>query len=110
MATLIVHFSIPRFPGTTLFPYTTLFRSPPLLFCLLFVWGGMASGVYPVALSMAGDQFRGTEPVTVNAAQIMGSEEATIELQSRRDLGCPLLLGKKKANDVNSKATRLTAQ
>ena len=34
--------------------------SPPALFCLLFVLGGIASGIYPVALSMAGDRFRGT--------------------------------------------------
>lgn len=42
-----------------------------LLFGLLFVWGGIASGIYPVALSMAGDRFRGTELVTVNAAMII---------------------------------------
>jgi len=29
--------------------------STPVLFCLLFVWGGIASGIYPVALSMAVD-------------------------------------------------------
>ena len=45
--------------------------SRPVLFGLLFVWGGIASGIYPVALSMAGDQFRGTELVTVNAAMII---------------------------------------
>jgi MFS family permease len=39
-----------------------------LLFALLLVWGGMASGIYPVALSMAGDRFRGGELVSVNAA------------------------------------------
>ena len=44
---------------------------PWLLFCVLFVWGGIASGIYPVALSMAGDRFRGTELVTVNAAMII---------------------------------------
>ena len=41
------------------------------LFVLLFVWGGIASGIYPVALSMAGDRFRGGELVSVNAAMIM---------------------------------------
>jgi MFS family permease len=44
----------------------------PLVFCLLFVWGGVASGIYPVALSMAGDQFRGADLVSVNAAMIIG--------------------------------------
>ncbi len=45
--------------------------SPLLLFGLLFAWGGIASGIYPVALSMAGDRFRGTELVAVNAAMII---------------------------------------
>jgi MFS family permease len=45
--------------------------SLPMLLGLLFVWGGIASGIYPVALSMAGDRFRGTELVTVNAAMII---------------------------------------
>lgn len=44
---------------------------PWALFCLLFVWGGIASGIYPIALSMAGDRFREGELVTVNAAIIM---------------------------------------
>jgi MFS family permease len=45
--------------------------SLPMLLGLLFVWGGIASGIYPVALSMAGDRFRDTELVTVNAAMII---------------------------------------
>jgi MFS family permease len=44
---------------------------PPLLLCLLFVWGGIGSGIYPVALSMAGDRFRGADLVAVNAAMIV---------------------------------------
>ncbi len=45
--------------------------STPVLFCLLFLWGGTAAGIYPVALSMAGDRFRGAEMVTANAAMIV---------------------------------------
>lgn len=49
--------------------------SPPLpvrlLFVLLFLWGGIVAGIYPVALGMAGDRFRGSELVSVNAAIIM---------------------------------------
>jgi len=45
--------------------------TPPFLLCLLFVWGGTAAGIYPVALSMAGDRFRGADLVAVNAAMIM---------------------------------------
>jgi MFS family permease len=44
---------------------------PPVVFVLLFVWGGVASGIYPVALSMAGDRFRDGDLVSVNAAMIM---------------------------------------
>ena len=43
---------------------------PPVLFALLLVWGGIASGIYPIALSMAGDRFRGSELVSANAAMI----------------------------------------
>jgi MFS family permease len=53
-------------------PVLAAMSGPPVLvFALLFLWGGMASGIYPVALSMAGDRFRGAELVTVNAAIIM---------------------------------------
>jgi MFS family permease len=45
--------------------------SPLMLFGLLFAWGGVASGIYPVALSMAGDRFRGGDLVSVNAAMII---------------------------------------
>ena len=48
--------------------------TPPLvrlLFVLLFLWGGIVAGIYPVALGMAGDRFRGGEMVSVNAAIIM---------------------------------------
>src|SRR5271166_1019360 len=45
--------------------------SPLAMFGLLFVWGGIASGLYPVALSMAGDRYRGGELVSVNAAMIV---------------------------------------
>jgi MFS family permease len=45
--------------------------SPPVLFCVLFVWGGVAGGIYPVALGMAGDRFRNGELVAVNAAIVM---------------------------------------
>jgi MFS family permease len=49
----------------------SLHVSLPIVFGVLFVWGGVAAGIYPVALSMAGDRFRGADLVTVNAAIIM---------------------------------------
>ena len=42
----------------------------PPLFGLLFVWGGIVSAIYPVALSMAGDRFPPGQLVAVNAAVI----------------------------------------
>ena len=45
--------------------------SAPLLLGLLFLWGGVVAGIYPVALSMAGDRFHGAEQVAVNAAIII---------------------------------------
>src|SRR6266576_5392594 len=66
---------IRRPPRSTLFPYTTLFRSPT----------GDLGSERP-ALSDRGDR-----------ARLPGrSEEHTSELQSRRDLVCRLLLEKKK--------------
>jgi MFS family permease len=43
----------------------------PALLLVVAVWGGVATAIYPVALSMAGDRFRGGELVTVNAAIII---------------------------------------
>src|SRR5207302_3595592 len=66
---------LPRPPRSTLFPYTTLFRSPPPLVppgCRLARWGS------------AGDRISAR------------SEEHTSELQSRENLVCRLLLEKKK--------------
>jgi MFS family permease len=49
----------------------TMTLSTPALFCLLFLWGGSAAAIYPVALSMAGDRFQGSEMMAVNAAMII---------------------------------------
>src|SRR5262245_65091284 len=66
---------IRRPPRSTLFPYTTLFRS-----------GAAPPGVRPL----------GTAPVP--PGQSPRSEEHTSELQSLRHLVCRLLLEKKKKN------------
>src|SRR5690349_25040214 len=69
---------IRRPPRSTLFPYTTLFRSDPEL-------RKTVDGVAVTNLSIA-----------TNEVFAMRSEEHTSELQSRRDLVCRLLLEKKK--------------
>lgn len=43
----------------------------PALYVVLFVWGGLASGIYPVALGMAGERFRGGDLVGINAAIVI---------------------------------------
>src|SRR5690349_23759479 len=70
-------------PRSTLFPYTTLFRSP------------RRAGVR--ALSAAdGQREARPAPLQRMRGQRERSEEHTSELQSRRDLVCRLLLEKKK--------------
>src|SRR5690349_23723968 len=79
---------IRRPPRSTLFPYTTLFRSSARDAAL---WGQR-----PAALLRE----RPAVPEAIPGVQLMKipyrSEEHTSELQSRRDLVCRLLLEKKK--------------
>src|SRR2546430_5960419 len=73
---------IRRPPRSTLFPYTTLFRSGE---------GGM-SYVY-LAKEISSDQ---TVAIKVLSPRLARSEEHTSELQSQSNLVCRLLLEKKK--------------
>src|SRR6266498_4408477 len=72
---------IRRPPRSTLFPYTTLFRSL-IMTILLFVYVPARLSLIAQALALLRDQPR--------------SEEHTSELQSRPHLVCRLLLEKKK--------------
>src|SRR5438132_13060461 len=74
----IFFFMIRRPPRSTLFPYTTLFRSPP-------------RPAKPGGAAGAPGATRGRAP--------RDSEEHTSELQSHSDLVCRLLLEKKKDNE-----------
>src|SRR2546428_3731929 len=80
---------IRRPPRSTLFPYTTLFRSE----VHRQVTGGMA-GIVETAFGNAPDQGH----LAAFEADADRSEEHTSELQSRSDLVCRLLLEKKKQN------------
>src|SRR5947209_9151534 len=94
---------IPPPPRSTLFPYTTLFRSPAVL--------GEVFG-HAVGQQVADLLFclrRGRQPVMIGRAQqhrvvVRGerSEEHTSELQSRQYLVCRLLLEKKKTKQQNT--------
>src|SRR5690349_22006772 len=78
---------IRRPPRSTLFPYTTLFRSrigPPA-----------SSSDSALSTSVAGSPGR-SGGAGVATGSLARSEEHTSELQSRRDLVCRLLLEKKK--------------
>src|SRR3712207_8722386 len=94
---------IRRPPRSTLFPYTTLFRSPLLVSCLKEMEASLrrlsdAEARQPITSSMGQtDAARGQKALKnrhfTTAAR---SEEHTSELQSRQYLVCRLLLEKKK--------------
>src|SRR5258705_4913544 len=78
---------IRRPPRSTLFPYTTLFRSR--------VGGGGVLGI-----RFAGQLLGGQDPRRSQCGALRArSEEHTSELQSLRHLVCRLLLEKKKKKD-----------
>src|SRR3712207_8620352 len=83
---------IRRPPRSTLFPYTTLFRSPPSSPC-----GGPAASRAARALPPGRpSRARRPAPSTPPSPAAPRSEEHTSELQSRQYLVCRLLLEKKK--------------
>src|SRR6266496_5181752 len=87
---------IRRPPRSTLFPYTTLFRSRPMLA------RPFGSGRLRIAQLM----LRGKTAFTARRHRHPPrSEEHTSELQSRRDLVCRLLLEKKKKTKRKSQRT-----
>src|SRR2546426_9140153 len=82
---------IRRPPRSTLFPYTTLFRSVVLL---LPLGRGLVLGGHLVWVGLLGDR----DLVSDALADAPRSEEHTSELQSPCNLVCRLLLEKKKKN------------
>src|SRR2546427_8085937 len=90
---------IRRPPRSTLFPYTTLFRS---VFALLFSNDSqqLASSAEPYWFSKDQAHPRATElqrgPPLRSGSSATRSEEHTSELQSQSNLVCRLLLEKKK--------------
>src|SRR5690349_23740696 len=81
---------IPRPPRSTLFPYTTLFRSG-------WFWISRRTARRILCWRRRSS----------SASMALRSEEHTSELQSRRDLVCRLLLEKKKKNAVNAGHTTI---
>src|SRR5438067_11186213 len=100
--------TLPLAPSSTLFPYTTLFRSL-LTFAVAFVCAFApslrVSEIEP-AQALKGEERQHRTPARLpllsferlGRLDTMRSEEHTSELQSRFDLVCRLLLEKKKEN------------
>src|SRR5438874_6308691 len=84
---------IRRPPRSTLFPYTTLFRSP------LVEVGDVRGDLHCHTTWSDGK---------ASVGEMARSEEHTSELQSRRDLVCRLLLEKKKKKKSKQKTTKCT--
>src|SRR2546421_2303065 len=93
---------IRRPPRSTLFPYTTLFRSQAEERDLI------VTGVQTCALPISSRRDRKSTRLNSSHDQIsyavfcLRSEEHTSELQSRSDLVCRLLLEKKKLNKIRT--------
>src|SRR2546429_4094373 len=88
---------IRRPPRSTLFPYTTLFRSFGAVGVLGFVNNG--------ALVRSANRSAGGSQAGAGSRAGSRSEEHTSELQSRLHLVCRLLLEKKKKHRRRSKHT-----
>src|SRR5690349_23183070 len=87
-----------RPPRSTLFPYTTLFRSAVLVAA---IGCGDINGAQPLAGAAHYQPQDGAWSLAYLSPPwlfVGRSEEHTSELQSRRDLVCRLLLEKKKKN------------
>src|SRR5690349_22105106 len=99
---------IRRPPRSTLFPYTTLFRSissimPPEAAGTFTTEIRPAVVVFAALLSIGTGLIFGMFPALHSTRN--RSEEHTSELQSRRDLVCRLLLEKKKKKNKKSNIT-----
>src|SRR2546427_3887998 len=93
---------IRRPPRSTLFPYTTLFRS---LVALVLTLERYYPGTAPVPVAIAGGLLLAQSPLAAafraRLAEQSRSEEHTSELQSQSNLVCRLLLEKKKKKKEN---------
>src|SRR2546430_2082295 len=91
---------IRRPPRSTLFPYTTLFRSP-------MISPTSVASAMAVAENCGGTLSAGTSTIIRAAIAWPRSEEHTSELQSQSNLVCRLLLEKKKHNISYSLQTQV---
>src|SRR2546430_7516442 len=90
---------IRRPPRSTLFPYTTLFRSQYV--AIEAGAGQLSSFESPMSYTHAEARFGCSPEVLVQIRREKRSEEHTSELQSQSNLVCRLLLEKKKKFDID---------
>src|SRR2546430_7695239 len=99
---------IRRPPRSTLFPYTTLFRSDRVRAAARFALVGGRRRRAGAGARMAR---HGAPAPRAAAGRTMGavrSEEHTSELQSQSNLVCRLLLEKKKTHDARERSVEYT--
>src|SRR2546421_8215032 len=90
---------IRRPPRSTLFPYTTLFRSQE----------SSELAANPIIVKLTKERDAYTAKIKQSRC-LPRSEEHTSELQSRSDLVCRLLLEKKKKTDMRLPSTRTNSK
>src|SRR5260221_8014798 len=82
---------IRRPPRSTLFPYTTLFRSKEVPVSHMLDFGCRSRGIYARKWRAA---------LAISVPRGLRSEEHTSELQSHSDIVCRLLLEKKNTREI----------
>src|SRR5256885_7136694 len=94
---------IRRPPRSTLFPYTTLFRSVPGGRHLPVVHGRAPLRARPAGHGALGQQCPERGPLTVTGAAgtLVRTDEDTAEIPSTCNIVCRALLGKKKSTDTD---------
>src|SRR3712207_8384897 len=104
--TVFFFLMIRRPPRSTLFPYTTLFRSVPLTASTVcsslhdesVTLGSISCASSAMSVPDSHEFSAGTSGTSIGSLLPARSEEHTSELQSRQYLVCRLLLEKKKFN------------
>src|SRR5688572_32217566 len=94
---------IRRPPRSTLFPYTTLFRSETLTAEQIGGIGAVAMDMWdPYIASVREHVPQADSKIVFDKFHVARSEEHTSELQSQSNLVCRLLLEKKKKKKIKS--------
>src|SRR2546422_4656054 len=99
---------IRRPPRSTLFPYTTLFRSVEHV-TRWELEGSEMRLIFPTESRALAEMLQARDPMEklrTISSQVVRSEEHTSELQSRLHLVCRLLLEKKKKKKTRCTTTR----